>query len=96
MPMRDTQFVRQRVLFAVAHPDDIEGLAGGLVLALRQQGTEVFYLIMTNGDKGGMCYNSSNVFFNCSKEALATLRRAEQVRENRHARLSGQAWSRAT
>lgn len=53
VPLNLTQFVNKRVLFVVAHPDDIEGLCGGLVSLLSRQGTEIGYLIATNGDKVG-------------------------------------------
>jgi len=35
-----------------AHPDDIEGCVGGLVSMLTQQDIDVYYVILTNGDKG--------------------------------------------
>jgi len=47
-----SQFVHRKVLFISAHPDDIEICSGGLVSLLTQQGTEVAYTIVTNGDKG--------------------------------------------
>jgi len=58
-----------------AHPDDIEGCAGGLVWTLTQQGTEVFYLIVTNGDKG--CGN--NFCASWGPEQLAYQRSLEAV-----------------
>ena len=40
------------VLMIGAHPDDIEGANGGFVSMLTKQNTQVYYLILTNGDKG--------------------------------------------
>jgi LmbE family N-acetylglucosaminyl deacetylase len=42
----------QRVLVVTAHPDDPEFLAGGTVARLVRDGSEVSYVIVTNGDKG--------------------------------------------
>lgn len=78
VPLNVSQFAGKKVLFVVAHPDDIEGLAGGLVSILSRQNTEIAYLVATNGDKGGFCYNSTTKF-QCSKEALAYTRRGEQL-----------------
>ena len=36
----------------IAHPDDVEFLCGGTVALWCQQGVEVSYLILTNGNKG--------------------------------------------
>ncbi len=44
---------------------------------LSKLGIEVQYLIVTNGDAGGLCYEG-NTFYNCSKPALAHLRQREQ------------------
>jgi len=46
------QFIGQKVLFVGAHPDDIEGSAGGLIALLKAQSTDIYYIIVTNGDKG--------------------------------------------
>lgn len=73
-----SQFKGQKVLFIVAHPDDIESLAGGLVYQLTQSGVEVGYLIYTNGDKGGSCYNATS-YYDCTKEELAFTRQKEQI-----------------
>jgi len=39
-------------MFVTAHPDDVEGSSGPIVPLLRSQGTQVYYVIFTNGDKG--------------------------------------------
>jgi LmbE family N-acetylglucosaminyl deacetylase len=61
------------VLLISAHPDDIEGCAGGTVALLTRQGTEVFFAIVTNGDKG--CANP--ICFNASAQQIAFMRRQE-------------------
>lgn len=38
-------------MFVAAHPDDIDAMAGGLISQLTQQGTNVWYVIFTNGGK---------------------------------------------
>ena len=40
------------VMFIAAHPDDPEFLAGGTVARLAEEGREVTYVIVTNGNKG--------------------------------------------
>ncbi len=45
-----------------AHPDDIEAMSGGINAALSLQGTNLVYVIVTNGDKG--CTTSQ--LYNCS------------------------------
>jgi len=70
-----TDWVNYRVMFITAHPDDIEGCGGGLVALLRQQGTPVYYLIVTNGDKG--CANT--MCQNWTTEEIAAARRIEAV-----------------
>ncbi len=63
----------KRVLFVAAHPDDIEGCAGGLIQLLTSQ--DVHHLIVTNGDKGcGAAFCA-----NFSVSQLATTRQAEQL-----------------
>jgi LmbE family N-acetylglucosaminyl deacetylase len=42
----------QRVMVVAAHPDDAEGGCGGLIARWVGQGTEAYFLIATNGDKG--------------------------------------------
>ena len=42
----------KRVLVIVAHPDDADFICGGTCIQMAQQGIEVTYLVLTNGDKG--------------------------------------------
>ena len=65
------------VVFVTAHPDDVEAAAGGLIAQLRQGGTEVFYVILTNGDKG--CGNPSICNDTVSSAQIAQWR-AEEAR----------------
>jgi len=58
-----------------AHPDDIEACAGGLVAKLTEQNTQVFYVIVTNGDKG--C--GAPFCMNWSSEHLAMVRQQEAI-----------------
>jgi len=67
-------WVGQKVLMIGAHPDDIEGTAGGTVALLTQSNIEVIYAIVTNGDKG-----CSNPFcMNYTAEQIAVTRQKEQ------------------
>jgi LmbE family N-acetylglucosaminyl deacetylase len=43
----------ERVLVAVAHPDDAEFWAGGTIARWADAGVEVTYCVLTNGDAGG-------------------------------------------
>ena len=43
----------ERVLIAVAHPDDAEFWAGGTIAGWTAAGIELTYCILTNGDAGG-------------------------------------------
>ncbi|KAH3767201.1 LmbE family protein [Pelomyxa schiedti] len=65
----------QRVLMIAAHPDDVECTAGGLVYLLTQQGKEVFYLIVTNGDKGCSAASCKN----WTQAQIAEERQKEQI-----------------
>jgi LmbE family N-acetylglucosaminyl deacetylase len=62
-----------RVLVIAAHPDDPDFLAGGTVARLAQEGREVAYVILTNGNKG-----SGNR--GVKSEQLAPIREEEQRR----------------
>ena len=59
-----------RALAIFAHPDDIEYVAAGTLLQLRQLGWETHYLNVSNGDKGSMVHG---------REELARIR-AEEAR----------------
>ena len=52
MPLQELEPV-QRALVVSPHPDDAEFGCGGTVARLTQIGKEVFYLVATNGNKGG-------------------------------------------
>ena len=61
----------QRVLAVMAHPDDIEFMAGGTVARWARAGTELHYCLLTDGNSGSRDPNASPA-------ALAVIRRAEQ------------------
>lgn len=61
----------QRVLVIVAHPDDAESWAGGTIAKLVQDGAQVAYCVVTNGDKGSGDRTMT-------PERLAATRQAEQ------------------
>ncbi|GEM_PF-52329 len=60
-----------RVLVVVAHPDDAEFGAAGTVAAWTKAGREVYYAVLTRGDKGT---NDPNL----SSEQIADIREREQ------------------
>jgi LmbE family N-acetylglucosaminyl deacetylase len=64
------------VMVVAAHPDDPEFLAGGSVARLVQEGREVTYVIVTNGNKGS---GDRGV----TSEQLVTVREEEQRRAAR-------------
>ncbi len=45
-------FIPQRAMVIMAHPDDPEFFCGGLVALWAKNGTEIEYLLLTNGNKG--------------------------------------------
>lgn len=49
---KDAEQIPSRILVVAAHPDDAEFGCGGTVAKWVRQGTEAFYLICSNGDKG--------------------------------------------
>lgn len=63
----------KKALVVFAHPDDAETICGGLVATLIAQGTEVAYVVATNGDKGW----SKN--YNMTSAELAVIRQQEQL-----------------
>jgi LmbE family N-acetylglucosaminyl deacetylase len=62
-----------RALAVMAHPDDIEFMAGAAVARWAAAGTELHYLLLTDGDSGSRDPEMS-------RERLIWLRRAEQRR----------------
>lgn len=82
-------FNGKRVMFITAHPDDVEGFAGGLAATLGLQANrsvEVAYVIVTTGNAGGLCYDNTTKppipasgFYKCEKEELTAIRRRESL-----------------
>ena len=84
LPLNISAWGGKRVLFIGAHPDDIEGFAGGLAHALHLRGdVNVTYLVVTSGNAGGLCYGdasaSADGFYACEKEEIALVRRREMI-----------------
>ncbi len=68
--------VPRSVLVVAAHPDDIETTAAGTLAkwaSNREQPTEIYYILVTNGDKG-----TSNR--SLTSEELGRIRKREQIR----------------
>ena len=42
----------KRVMIIVAHPDDADFMAAGTLAKWARQGSEVYYVLCTSGDKG--------------------------------------------
>ena len=61
----------QRVLAIMAHPDDIEFMAGGLMARWARAGVELHYCLLTDGNSGSRDPLAT-------PKALAELRRSEQ------------------
>lgn len=61
-----------RTLVVTAHPDDVDFGAGGTVATMVQQGIEVSYCIITDGDAGG--FDPA-----VPRTEIPAIRRAEQV-----------------
>ena len=81
IPLDLSTWANKRVLFITAHPDDVEGFAGGLARSLFLRGDiNTTYLIATSGNAGGSCYttpsNGSAPQYDptCEKEELALVR----------------------
>jgi len=51
--MTDNEYVVERVLVVVAHPDDVDFGAGGTIATWTEAGLAVTYCIITDGDAGG-------------------------------------------
>ncbi len=60
----------ERVLCVLAHPDDVDFGSAGTMARWTAAGTEITYLIVTDGDAGG--------FDDTPREQMPVLRRAEQ------------------
>jgi len=67
-------WVGKKVMMIGTHPDDIEGCVGGTIAQLTAQKTILYYLIVTNGDKG--CGNPFCA--NWTSEQIAVARYQEQ------------------
>lgn len=61
----------ERVLVVTAHPDDAEFGAAGTIAKLVREGRQVFYVVVTNGNKGSSDRSMS-------PEQLAEIRQVEQ------------------
>ncbi|MFG2002590.1 PIG-L deacetylase family protein [Spirillospora sp. NPDC048911] len=61
----------RRILVVMAHPDDVDFGAAGTVAGFTDQGAEVVYLMITDGDAGG--FDDA-----VTREEMAALRRDEQ------------------
>ena len=64
---------KKRILFVMAHPDDVDIFWGGTITMLRAERKKVFVLVMTNGARG----SRDNIV---SEEELAIERIEEQRR----------------
>lgn len=62
---------KERIMVVGAHPDDVDFASSGTMTKWSREGKEIYYVICTNGDKGG----SSNEL---SPESLVETRRREQ------------------
>lgn len=65
------QSVPKVVLGVAAHPDDLDFMASGTMAAWAAQGAEIYYLILTRGDKGSADTSAD-------PKQLTELRRQEQ------------------
>jgi LmbE family N-acetylglucosaminyl deacetylase len=66
----------ERVLVIAAHPDDIETCAGGTLAKWSAAGSEIYYVMITNGDKG-----TSN--HSITEKELGRIRQHEQIEAGR-------------
>ena len=65
--MQELEPVR-RALVVTPHPDDAEFGCAGTVAQLVQAGKEVFYLVATNGNKGGRDTDMSADYLQSARE----------------------------
>lgn len=70
--MPKDKFRRRTILASFAHPDDACFTAGGSIAKWTKEGARVYFLILTNGNKGS---NDTKM----TSEKLAKVRRAEQL-----------------
>ena len=59
------------VLAVVAHPDDIEFIAAGTMLLLKESGWQTHYLCLSGGDCGSVSTNQSETRRIRREEAIA-------------------------
>jgi len=64
--------MKERVLIVGAHPDDVDFAVSGTMKKWVNEGREIYYLICTDGDKGG----TQN---DLAPDKLVEIRRAEQM-----------------
>jgi LmbE family N-acetylglucosaminyl deacetylase len=75
----------ERVLVVVAHPDDVDFGAGGTVAAWVEEGIDVAYCLVTDGDAGG---HDPSV----PREEIPAIRRAEQTAAAKELGVSDLIW----
>jgi LmbE family N-acetylglucosaminyl deacetylase len=75
----------ERVLVVVAHPDDVDFGAGGTVAAWVEDGIDVVYCLVTDGDAGG---HDPSV----PREEIPAIRRAEQTAAAKELGVSDLIW----
>jgi LmbE family N-acetylglucosaminyl deacetylase len=63
--------MKLKILAVGAHPDDLDFGSSGTMIKLAREGHEIYYLICTDGDKGG----TNN---HCTPQELVEVRRREQ------------------
>jgi LmbE family N-acetylglucosaminyl deacetylase len=82
-PLDISSWRDKRLMVIVAHPDDVEGFAGGTLATLRHMNLNVTtaYLTITSGNAGGDCYDDRGAYrpssYVCEPEEIALLRRRE-------------------
>jgi LmbE family N-acetylglucosaminyl deacetylase len=64
---------RKKILVVLAHPDDPEFFCGGTLARWSREGNEIYYCLITNGNKGS---DDPSI----TPEALAKLRENEQLK----------------